>query len=219
MSAISARAERSYIAGIGASGALVAAATVAAVFLLALVAFNGWPTGGSQDVASADAGRAVPAAQAASAALAPAPTAVAAAPAPVTLASAGNPNSIVTDRGVGGGNGGSSNTGVEGEGEGEGEGGGGSGLGAAADEQGPVSGLVTGLGLDNELITPLAQSVDQVGSGLTQLLQSSPQIVQELVPGTVTALGTTVNALGQTVNGLLGQPQGTPVPTTPPLTP
>jgi hypothetical protein len=75
--------------------------------------------------------------------------------------------------------------------------------------------VVTGLGLNNGLTTPLAETVDSVGSGLTQLLQSAPQLLQQLIPGTLNTVGSTVNALGQTVNGLLGTPQGQPVPPTP----
>jgi hypothetical protein len=214
MTAVSARPERSYLAGIGASGALIAAATVAAIFLAALVAFNGWPSAGGQDTTTAAASRAIPAARAASAALAPAAGAVAATPAPVTLASADNPNSIVTGNGVGGGN---SGGGTAGNGVG---GAGGAtvanpGATATATGSGPVGNVVTGLGLDNGLTTPLAQTVDAVGSGLTQVLQSTPQILQQAVPGTLNTVGTTVDTLGQTVNGLLGTPQGQPVPPTP----
>ncbi len=122
MTAIAARVDRSYLAGLGASGAFLTAAGITATFLIALVAFNGWPAGGNGDQAAevqAHQAAVAASAQAASTALAAAPGAVAATPAPVTLAARGNPNSVVpnvtnpsggsgqiTDGGSGGGSGG-----------------------------------------------------------------------------------------------------------------
>ncbi len=98
MNAVAATSERTFIAGLGASGALVAAAGLAAALLIAIVTYTNWPQGGNdQQAATVDAAPAVqiaPAA-AASAGLAPAATAVAATPAPVVLASADDPDTVV----------------------------------------------------------------------------------------------------------------------------
>lgn len=95
MPVIAARAERTYLAGLGASGALIAAAAVAGLFLIALVAFKSWPSGGTEEVTAVRTAEAPAPSRAASVALAPAAGATAITPTPVILARAGDPDSVV----------------------------------------------------------------------------------------------------------------------------
>jgi hypothetical protein len=165
------RTLRAYLAGTGATGALIAAAVVAFLTLAALVAFNGLPGGEESDEESLFVGPGGGAAQAAATALAAAPGAVAAVPAPVGPGAAGGP--LVAGGGPGGGPGGG------GPGGGPGSptaptppGVGGTTTGAApAGGTGPVGGLVDqidettgGAGLDlglGETTDPITGPIDQ----------------------------------------------------------
>lgn len=209
MTAIAARTERTYLAGLGASGALIAAATVAALFLAALVAFNGWPgseSGNSSEVRTAEVGPA--ASQAASTALAAAPGAVTATATPVVLADAGNPNSVVSNPNapVPGGTTGpatsiGTSTPISPTQPGQN-----TGLGGGASDT--VS-LAANSAIGAPLVSTVGQTVSSVGGTVTTVLNNTPQILT----GTLNALGytltQTLGVVGGTVNGLLA-PKTTP---------
>lgn len=205
-----------YLAGIGASGALVAAAAVASVFLIAIVAFDAWPSGGgAQSAQTSAAAQTAPAAgQAAATALEAGPAAVAASATPVVLAQDGNPNSVVTEDDLqpqGGGAAGAAP---------------GSGLGTvgAATElvntppvpADPVTGLLGGVVAATEPLTvPLLQTVAGAGTTIEGLLTTTtPALLGALAPGLNQGLGQTLTGVAGTVNGLL-TPGGAPVPAGP----
>jgi hypothetical protein len=206
---------RGYLAGLGASGALVASAAVASLFLIALVAFDAWPSGNGEGAAQATAAAQVASApgRAAATALAPAATAVAASPAPVQLAQAGNPNTVITPGdangsppGAGGSVGGS-------------QGGGGGNLVTNPPVAGnPVTGLLTGVvGATEPLTTPLLQTVGGVGNGLEGVLNTGvPSLVGSLgLTGVLNGTLATVAGLGTGLENLLpGQTRPGPSPGT-----
>jgi hypothetical protein len=189
MTAIAARIDRSTVAGLGASGALMAAVTVVAVFLAAVVAFDGWPGSGGGDQPTAvnvEPAAAAPS-RAAAAALAPGAGAVAATPAPVVLASAGDPNSVITP-------------GLPGptQGTGGSQPGTGGGGGGGINTPGPGQ-TVTGP-LNNPLVTSVGTTVDQTLNGVVGVVCSPGT---QLVNGLCRVVDSTVNNTSGTVNGLL----------------
>lgn len=214
---MSATSERTFIAGLGASGALIAAAGVAALLGVALVAFNGWPSGGvggdpravqAQEVAAAPS-------RAASEALSTAPAAVAASGTPVSFATPGDPDSVVAP---GGGGGGAPVTG--------GDGGAGTttpGGTSPGQQVAPVTpGQPTPPGvLDqvadsvNTALQPTAPLLNAVGQTTNQLAGTLNEVVSATpVPGLVgtvawvvgQTLDQTGNIVEGTINGALGNP-------------
>jgi hypothetical protein len=208
---------RGYLAGLGASGALVAAAAVASLFLIALVAFDAWPSGNGEGAAQATAAAQVAPApgRAAATALAPAAAAVAANPAPVQLAQAGNPNTVITP---GDANGAPSGAGGSGGGS---QGGGGGLVTSPPVPDNPLTGLVTGVvGATEPLTTPLLQTVGGAGAEIEGVLNNGvPALVGSLgLTGVLNGTLTNVAGLGNAVQSLLpGQTQ--PAPATGTTTP
>ena len=195
---ISARNLRAYLAGTGATGALVAGAIVAFLGIAALFAFNGLPgdSGPSEDGSLfVGAGGGAPAA--AATAVGAAPGAVAATPAPIPPAAAA---AILADIGPGAG---AVGPGLPGDPDTAGTAtgppaGGDSPLGQS--QNGPVGGLVGGI---DQTTDNLGVGGD-LGSGTQPLTDPVDQTLQQNLPG----VGDAANQVGQgatgTVNGVLG---------------
>jgi hypothetical protein len=186
---------RAYLAGTGATGALIAGAVVAFLSIGAFVAFDGFPLGGddaSGSVSLADQpGGTAP--ETAAAALGGAPGGVAATPAGGTVLAASLPALSPTDTGPGG-------TGTLGLGPGETPSGTGSGGGAVTDVVGAVDDS-TGLNL-SDTTSGLTNTVDQtVNNTLNNVggLVGSPNLGDNVTNG---VNNLTDNLLGG--NGLPG---------------
>lgn len=171
-----ARIAETYLAGLGASGALIAGAVIGFLLLVGTVAFDGWPRaasplefGGAEEERVVETG--VPA-DAAATALAPATDLVAAAEPGAPLVTA--PGGSIDD---GGGGGAGAQTPAGGQQGGTNTGGGGGGT---------ITETVNNTGDTlNTTVNDLAETVDQTVTGLGQTVDST--------------LNNTVN----TVNGLL----------------
>lgn len=183
-----ARTAETYLAGLGASGALIAGAIVAFILLVGAVTFDVWPraTGlfGSGDAGVAQVDADVPAGTAA-AALGSAADEVAG-PAP------GRP---LVDRGDGGAGGGT------GSGPSDGSGGTGGGPGTGTDTgSGGGAGSAGGGGGGSTVGDTVGGTVNQVGNTVDNTVNGAGNTVN----GVGNAVNNTVNGAGDTVDGLLG---------------
>jgi hypothetical protein len=203
MTAIAARLDRSTVAGLGASGALMATVGVAAAFLVAVVAFDAWPTsdGDEANALTVQPAAAAPS-RAAAAALAPGAGAVAPTPAPVVLASAGDPNSVITPglpgSTLGGGGGPAGGGGTSGGGTGAGTGATNPGT-QPGENPGPVQSVTDTLG--NPLLSEVGSTVDQTVNQVVGIVCSPGT---QLVNGVCQLIDDTLNNTGETVTGLIG---------------
>ena len=183
-----ARTAETYLAGLGASGALIAGAIVAFLLLVGAVTFDVWPRAaglfGSGDAGVDQVDADVPAGTAA-AALGSAADEVAG-PAP------GRP---LVDRGGGGGAGGGTGSGPS---DGGGGTGGGPGIGTDTGSAGSAGGGGSTVG------DTVGDTVNQVGNTVNNTVNGAGNTVNNTVNGAGDAVDNTVNGAGNTVNGLLG---------------
>jgi hypothetical protein len=193
----SARNVRAYLAGTGATGALVAGAIVAFLGVATLFAFNGLPgdSGPSEDDSLfVGAGGGAPAA--AATAVAAAPGAVAATPAPIPPAATA---AILADIGPAGGD--AAGPGLPGDLDSVGSLTGlpaGGGSPPAPSPSGPAGGLVGGVD----------QATNGLGGGLGPATEPLTDPVDQTLQQNLPGAGDTANQVGQdatgTVNGVLG---------------
>jgi hypothetical protein len=204
-------ANRTYLAGLGVSAALVAAALTAFVLLGAYVAFNGWSGEDSRNRSDSVAvGRAtVPntgsarAAKAAGNALAGAPAAVVGAPISPSATQVAFATGVVLPPGFGG---------PGGSPRGGGGGGGGGGNQTPGFIGPPISGVGGTIGQVDPAVGPLGSTIGGLGTSVDRLLFGDPEspsllgpiLGPALQPLTPTVHGAVSTVTG-TVNGLLGQ--------------
>jgi hypothetical protein len=181
-----ARTAETYLAGLGASGALIASAVVAFLLLAGAVVFDVWPRAsglfGSGDAGAEQVDADVPAGTAA-AALGSATDQVA--------GSAGRP---LVDR-SGGADGGTGS----GPSEGGGGTGGGSGTGTDTGSGGGAGSADSGGGGST-----VGDTVNQVGNTVNNTVNGAGNTVNNTVNGAGNTVNNTVDGVGNTVNGLLG---------------
>lgn len=189
-----------YLAGTGATGALIAGAVVVFLSLAAFLAFKGFPFGGSGgDEGNVYVGANAGAPEAAAAALAAAPGAVAAAPLPGTAAGAG--------AGAGG-------AGADGAGGGPDRPGGTSGT-SETGTQPTTDNPVTPTTPDPGAITGTVQNLDQAaGTDLSGTTSGLTEPLDDALNDTLNGLGGAVgnDHLGDDLSGQVDQTTGNLLP-------
>ena len=188
-----ARTAETYLAGFGASGALIAGAAVAFMLLVGLVAFDAWPRAAgllADDTGTVESVDANTPADAAAAVLGPAADLVAAARPGDSLVSQPGAGGGTRRPGVGGNQGETNSPG------GSQPGGTGTGNGTGTGTQGSGS---TNVGNTvNDTVDNLGKTVDDTVAGLGDT-------VNDTVNGLNTTVNNTVNGVNELLNGLSGK--------------
>lgn len=183
-----ARTAETYLAGLGASGALIASAVVAFLLLAGAVVFDVWPRAsglfGSGDAGAEQIDADVPAA-----------TAAAALGSATDQVAGSAPGRSLVDRSGGAGGGGADG----GTGSGPSEAGGGSGTGSDTGSGGGAGSAGSGGGGST-----VGDTVNQVGNTVNNTVNGAGNTVNNTVNGVGNTVDNTVNGAGNTVNGLLG---------------
>jgi hypothetical protein len=203
-----ARTAETYLAGVGASGALIASAFVLFIVLVGVVTFNSWPHAGQ--LLNGSGGNVslpnVPLTNQAPPKPAPTPNLVAllGGPAPAVAATAVTNHGGGGTAGSGGGNGGRGGGGtvVGGNGNPPVGGGNGGGGGSQTTTVAPSTPSVT-----QRTTNTLSQVITGVGNNVDS---DTTSISQNMLGGSDTTLGGLVQGLGSTLNNTLQQLGGTP---------
>jgi hypothetical protein len=199
-----ARTAETYLAGIGASGALMASAFVLFIILVGVVTFNAWPHAG-QLFNGSDGNvslQNVPVVNQTPPQPAPTPNLVAllGGPAPATAIPVSNPGGGGNGGGGNGGGGGNPGGSLGSHEPGVGGGGGGNGGGGGGTTTGAPS---------PPTATRSTNTLGQVVAGVGNNVESDTNTLGEQLGGTDTTLGGLVQGLGSTVNNTLQQLGGT----------
>ncbi|MGZ5385886.1 MAG: hypothetical protein ACXWZV_00515 [Solirubrobacterales bacterium] len=182
-----ARTAETYLAGLGASGALITGAIVAFLLLAGAVTFDVWPRAAGL-FGSGDAGVDQVDAEV------PAGTAAAALGSAADQVAGSAPGRPLVDRGGGAGGGGG---GADGTGSGPSDGGGGSGGGSGPGSGGGDDAGSAGGGGGSTVGDTVGGTVNEVGNTVNNTVNST-------VNGAGNAVNNTVNGADNPANGLLG---------------